>query len=87
MRKEYSKSEKQLIEAVVGLFVLLPNPQLKDKKDEVMKIAYEVLENMIEESANNPKKEVEENDDNSDDGLDEMIEERISEIIDKALKL
>ena len=38
-----------LIEGLVGLFVLLPNPQLKGKEQEVMKIAYELLDERLNE--------------------------------------
>jgi competence protein ComGC len=87
MKKEYSKSEKQLIEAVVSLFVILPNPQLGEKKAEVMKIAYEVLENMINNQTKKSEEDESENEELDDDSLDELIEERISEIIEKSLKL
>ena len=51
MAREYSESEKMLLEAVVGLFIIHPNPQLKDKEKRVMKIAYEVMDKMLEKNA------------------------------------
>jgi len=58
MKRQYSESEKMLVEAVVGLFVLLPNPQLKGEEQEVMKIAYELLDERLNED---------------DDGYDDYI--------------
>jgi hypothetical protein len=49
MKRQYSESEKMLVEAVVGLFILLPNPQLKGKEQEVMKITYELLDERLNE--------------------------------------
>jgi hypothetical protein len=51
MAREYSESERMLIEALVGLFVIHPNPQLKGKEEKVMKIAYEVMDKMLEKHA------------------------------------
>ena len=79
MKKEYSKSEKQLIEAVVSLFVILPNPQLGEKKAEVMKIAYEVLENMINNPTKNSEEDKSENEELDDDSLDALADEELGE--------
>jgi hypothetical protein len=69
MKRPYSESEKMLVEAMVGLFVLLPNPQLKGKEQEVMKIAYELLEERLNEDFQ-PK----EDDDGYDDYINYLVE-------------
>ncbi len=48
MKIEFSENQKELVEAVVGLFILLPNPKLKGRKKEIMKIAFEVLSKQME---------------------------------------
>jgi non-homologous end joining protein Ku len=58
-----------LVEGMVGLFVLLPNPQLKGKEQEVMKIAYELLEERLNEDFQ-PK----EDDDGYDDYINYLVE-------------
>lgn len=74
MKRQYSENEKGLVEAIVGLFILLPNPQLKGKENEVMKIAFEVLDKMLDEEFEPEEEEEDE---------DEMTEEYIKYIVDK----
>lgn len=50
MKRQYSENEIELVKAIVGLFVLIPNPQLKGREDEVMKSAFEVLDEMLDEN-------------------------------------
>jgi non-homologous end joining protein Ku len=69
MKRQYSESEKMLVEGMVGLFVLLPNPQLKGKEQEVMKIAYELLEERLNKDFQ-PK----EDDDGYDDYINYLVE-------------
>jgi hypothetical protein len=69
MKRQFSESEKMLVEGMVGLFVLLPNPQLKGKEQEVMKIAYELLEERLNEDFQ-PK----EDDDGYDDYINYLVE-------------
>ena len=75
MKRQYSENEKGLVEAIVGLFVLFPNPQLKGKEQEVMKIAFEVLDEMLDEDLQPIEDEVDEE--------DEISEEYIKYIVDK----
>jgi hypothetical protein len=67
-----------LVEAIVGLFVLFPNPQLKGKEQEVMKIAFEVLDKMLDE-------DIQPEEDEYDDEDDEISEEYIKYIVDKQI--
>ncbi len=76
MKRQYSENEKGLVEAIVGLFILLPNPQLKGKEQEVMKIAFEVLDKMLD-------KDFQPEEDEYDDEDDEISEEYIKYIVDK----
>jgi hypothetical protein len=76
MKRQYSENEKGLVEAIIGLFILFPNPQLKGKENEVMKIAFEVLDKMLDEDF-----EPEENEE--EDEEDEMMEEYIKYIVEK----
>jgi non-homologous end joining protein Ku len=69
MKRQFSESEKMLVEGMVGLFVLLPNPQLKGKEQEVMKIAYELLEERLNKDFQ-PK----EDDDGYDDYINYLVE-------------
>lgn len=67
MKRVYSDSEKEFVEAVVGLFILLPNPQLKNHKEMVMKYTYQVLDDIdweaeIEDDGPLSKEEIEVND-------------------------
>jgi hypothetical protein len=77
MKRQYSENEKGLVEAIVGLFILLPNPQLKGKEQEIMKIAFEILDEMLDEDF-----EPEENE-NEDEDDDEISEEYIKYIVEK----
>jgi hypothetical protein len=77
MKRQYSENEKGLVEAIVGLFVLLPNPQLKGKENEVMKIAFEVLGEMLDKNLQPIEDEIEV------DEEDEINEEYIKYIVDK----
>lgn len=70
MKRQYSESEKELVKAMVGLFVLLPNPQLKGKEDEIMKISFEVLDEMLDKNIQPIEDEVDEDD---DDGYEDYI--------------
>jgi hypothetical protein len=72
MKRQYSENEKGLVEAIVGLFVLFPNPQLKGKEQEIMKIAFEVLDEMLDEDF-----------EPEEDEYDEMMEEYIKYIVEK----
>lgn len=67
-----------MVEAIVGLFVLFPNPQLKGKEQEVMKIAFEVLDKMLDE-------DIQPEEDEYDDEDDEISEEYIKYIVDKQI--
>ncbi len=74
MKRQYSENEKGLVEAMVGLFILFPNPQLKGKEQEVMKIAFEVLDEMLDEDLQPIKDEIEvDDDDDDDDGYEDYI--------------
>jgi hypothetical protein len=73
MKRQYSKNEIELVEAIVGLFILLPNPQLKGKEQEVFKIAFGVLDEMSDEDFQ-PKEDDEiYEDENDDDGYEDYI--------------
>jgi hypothetical protein len=75
MKRQYSESEKMLIEGLVGLFVLLPNPQLKGKEQEIMKIAYELLDERLNEDFQPTEDdEIYEYDDGYDDYIDYLVE-------------
>lgn len=50
---EFNENIKNLVEAVVGLFIIHPNPQLKGREKEVMKIAFEVLSKKLTEKMEN----------------------------------
>ena len=76
MKRQYSENEKGLVEAIVGLFVLFPNPQLKGKEQEVMKIAFEVLDKMLD-------KDFQPEEDEYDDEDDEISEEYIKYLVEK----
>ncbi len=60
MKRQYSENEKELVKAMVGLFILLPNPQLKGQEQEVMKIAFEVLDRRLNEKFQENDDEIEE---------------------------
>ena len=77
MKRQYSENEKGLVEAMVGLFILFPNPQLKGKEDEIMKIAFEVLDKMLDENFEPIEDEIEV------DEEDEINEEYIKYIVNK----
>jgi hypothetical protein len=77
MKRQYSENEKGLVEAIVGLFILFPNPQLKGKENEVMKIAFEVLGEMLDKNLQPIEDEIEV------DEEDEINEEYIKYIVDK----
>jgi len=76
MKRQYNENEKGLVEAIVGLFILFPNPQLKGKEQEVMKIAFEVLDKMLD-------KDFQPEEDEYDDEDDEISEEYIKYIVEK----
>jgi hypothetical protein len=78
MKRQYNENEKGLVEAIVGLFILFPNPQLKGKEQEVMKIAFEVLDKMLD-------KDFQPEEDEYDDEDDEISEEYIKYIVDKQI--
>ena len=71
MKRQYSENEKELVEAMVGLFILLPNPQFKGKEQEVMKIAFEVLDKMLDENFEPIEDEIEL--DEEDENYEEYI--------------
>lgn len=48
MKREYSKTEISLVESFIELFIIIPNPQLRDKKDEIMKMALEELDKRLD---------------------------------------
>jgi hypothetical protein len=74
MKRQYSENEKGLVESMVGLFILLPNPQLKGKEGEVMKIAFEVLDKMLDEDFE--PEENEDDDDGYEDYINYLVEKR-----------
>jgi hypothetical protein len=75
MKRQYSESEKMLVEGLVGLFVLLPNPQLKGKEQEIMKIAYELLDERLNEDFQPTEDdEIYEYNDGCDDYIDYLVE-------------
>jgi hypothetical protein len=76
MKRQYSENEKGLVEAIVGLFILLPNPQLKGKEQEVMKIAFEVLDKMLDEDFEPEENEDEDDDDGYEDYIKYIVEKR-----------
>ena len=79
MKRQYSENEKWLVEAIVGLFVLLPNPQLKGKEQEVMKIAFEVLDEMLDKDLQPVEDEIEVDeleDDRYEDYINYLVEKR-----------
>jgi hypothetical protein len=49
MKRQYPEHIVELVEAVVGLFIILPNPQLKGKEKEITKIALELLDKRLNE--------------------------------------
>jgi hypothetical protein len=67
-----------LVEAIVGLFVLLPNPQLKGKEQEVMKIAFEVLDEMLDKDLQPDENEntYDDEDDGYEDYINYLVEKR-----------
>jgi len=85
MKREYSKAEIDLVEAIVGLFIILPNPELKDKKDEVMKIALQVLDDMMDKKAEDLKDDTDYTDDDYDSD-DALLEEIMEELFKEKLK-
>ena len=60
MKSSYPEHIVELVEAIVGLFIILPNPQLKGKEKEINKIALELLEkrmdSIVESSIKETKK-------------------------------
>ena len=48
MKRKYPEHIVELVEALAGLFIILPNPQLKGKEKEINKIALELLEKRID---------------------------------------
>ena len=60
MKRTYPEHIVELVEAIVGLFIILPNPQLKGKEKEINKIALELLEkrmdSIVESSIKETKK-------------------------------
>lgn len=60
MKSTYPEHIVELVEAIVGLFIILPNPQLKGKEKEINKIALELLEkrmdSIVESSIKETKK-------------------------------
>lgn len=66
MGYNFTENQKELIEAMVGLLIIFPNPQLKDRKGEIMKIAYDILSKQMEEDELKPEKEI------SDEELEEI---------------
>ena len=76
MKRQYSENEKGLVEAIVGLFILLPNPQLKGKENEVMKIAFEVLDKMLDKDFEPEENEGEDDDDGYEDYINYLVEKR-----------
>jgi len=85
MKREYSKAEIELVEAIVGLFIILPNPELKDKKDEVMKIALQVLDDMVDKKVEELKSDKEYTDEDYDSD-DALLEEIMDELFKEKLK-
>jgi hypothetical protein len=76
MKRQYSENEKGLVEAIVGLFILLPNPQLKGKEQDVIKIAFEVLDKMLDEDFQPEENEDENDDDGYEDYINYLVEKR-----------
>ena len=79
MKRQYSENEKGLVEAIVGLFILFPNPQLKGKEDEVMKIAFEVLDEMLDKNLQPIEDEIEVDEDDDggyEDYINYLVEKR-----------
>lgn len=58
MKREFTSNEKEFVEAIVGLFILLPNPELNSRKGEVMKVAYDVLNKLLDEYVPEPEREL-----------------------------
>ena len=48
MKTEFTKNQIELVEAVIGLFIIVPNPELKSRKNEITKIALELLSKELE---------------------------------------
>lgn len=76
MKRQYNENEKGLVEAIVGLFILFPNPQLKGKEQEVMKIAFEVLDKMLDKDFEPEENEGEDDDDGYEDYINYLVEKR-----------
>ena len=76
MKRQYSENEKGLVEAIVGLFILLPNPQLKGKEQEIMKIAFKILDEMLDEDFEPEENEDEDDDDGYEDYINYLVEKR-----------
>ena len=72
MKRQYSENEIELVKAIVGLFILLPNPQLKGKEEEIFKIAFEGLDKMSDEDFQ-PKEDDEIYEDEYDENYDDYI--------------
>lgn len=58
MKREFTENEKEFIGAIVGLFILLPNPELNSRKGEIMNIAYNVLNKLLDEYVPEPEEEL-----------------------------
>ena len=76
MKRQYSENEKGLVEAMVGLFILFPNPQLKGKEQEIMKIAFEILDEMLDEDFEPEENEDKDDDDGYEDYINYLVEKR-----------
>ena len=48
MKTEFTKNQIELVEGVIGLFIIVPNPELKSRKNEITKIALELLSKELE---------------------------------------
>lgn len=58
MKSTYPEHIVELVEAIVGLFIILPNPQLKGKEKEINKIALELLEKRMDSIVESSIKEI-----------------------------
>lgn len=47
MKIKVTDIQKEIINSILDLFLFLPNPELINKKDKIMEIVYDVLNNKI----------------------------------------
>ncbi len=54
---KYTENKRSLIEAMIDLFIIFPNPQCKGDRNKIMKIAFDVLEKRLQEDLEKDKEE------------------------------